>query len=381
MHILWEVASGSAEVPEEIPQAIVKSGCKLADFYLGQVTILQGDGDVGNGELAPTLRKLLDKVADLKTLTASQARRAIRDLRKTDASEVRQLFLELKMMGLAETQGKGSQLALVSKELTNSEELQKQHNSYSVDVLEDSSLKELTTVDKKLTNSQWSQTNAESGLQDTKSPTVDKVDIFETLDSNTPPPQTAEPIDIPDLSGENPKMIKDVVNLSTIGTENLSQCEIEEVDTPSTIGVNSSENVNSSPEESIAHLEPSAEPTVPTPPTVPPIAPPEPDAELVNEIVAKVQKAIAENDTGAANEIARNIINLDSTGRLKEAIKKLLNPEENEVFRSLANAKRKQSQPQPVESPVQISDTSSQSQPEAEIETEPTDPEVVEDVE
>jgi hypothetical protein len=176
-------------------------------------------------------------------------------------------------------------------------------------------------------------------------------------------------------------MIKDVVNLSTIGTENLSQCEIEEVDTPSTISVNSLESVNSSPEESIAPEEPSAEPTEPTAQSVPPIAPPEPDAELVNEIVAKVQKAIAENDAGAANEIARNIINLDSTGRLKEAIKKLLNPEENEVFRSLANAKRKQSQPQPVESPVQISDTSSQSQPEAEIETEPTDPEVVEDVE
>ena len=249
LHILWEVASGSAEVPEEIPLAIVKSGCKLADFYLGQVTILQGDGDIEDGELAPTLRKLLDKVAEQKTLTASQARRAIRDLRKTDANKVRQLFLELKMMGLAETQGKGSQLALVSKELTNSEELQKQHKPYSVDVLEDSSLKELTTVDKKLTNSQWSQTNAESGLQDTKSPTVDKVDTFETLDSNTPPPQTAELIDIPDLSGENPKMIKDVVNLSTIGTKNLSQCELEAVDTPSTIGVNSSENVNFSPEE------------------------------------------------------------------------------------------------------------------------------------
>lgn len=188
LHVLWEVASGSAEVPEEIPLAIVKSGCKLADFYLGQVTILQGDGDVENGELAPTLRKLLDKVADLKTLTASQARRTIRDLRKTDANKVRQLFLELKMMGLAETQGKGSQMALIPKELTNSEELQKQPNPYSVDVLEGSSLKELTTVDKKLTNTQWSQTIAESGLQDIKNPTVDKVDTVEAFDSDTPPP-------------------------------------------------------------------------------------------------------------------------------------------------------------------------------------------------
>jgi CRISPR-associated protein Cmr3 len=318
LHILWEVASGSAEVPEEIPQAIVKSGCKLADFYLDQVTILQGDGDVENGELAPTLRKLLDKVADLKTLTASQARRAIRDLRKTDANKVRQLFVELKMMGLAETQGKGSQLALVSKELTNSEELQKQHKPYSVDVLEDSSLKELTTVDKKLTNNQWSQTNAESGLQDTKSPTVDKVDTFETLDSNTPP-QTAELIDIPDLSDENPKMIKDVVNLSTIGTENLSQCEIEEVDTPSTICVNSSENVNSSPEESIAPPEPVTAPTEPKSSEI------EPEMGVADEIFEAIKEAIATLDRAAARFAWQKIKNSPTQ---KEAVKAKLTEEE-----------------------------------------------------
>ncbi len=326
LHILWEVASGSAEVPEEIPLAIVKSGCKLADFYLGQVTILQGDGDIEDGELAPTLRKLLDKVADLKTLTASQARRTIRDLRKTDASEVRQLFLELKMMGLAETQGKGSQLALVSKELTNSEELQKQHKPYSVDVLEDSSLKELTTVDKKLTNSQWSQTNAESGLQDTKSPTVDKVDTFETLDSNTPPPQTAEPIDIPDLNGENPKMIKDVVNLSTFGTENLSQCEIEEVDTPSTIGVNSSENVNSSPEESIAPPEPETAPTEPESSEI------EPEMGVADEIFEAIKEAIATQDRAAARFAWQKIKNSPTQ---KEAVKAKLTEEEVLNFKIL----------------------------------------------
>jgi hypothetical protein len=326
LHILWEVASGSAEVPEEIPQAIVKSGCKLADFYLGQVTILQGDGDVEDGELAPTLRKLLGKVADLKTLTASQARRTIRDLRKTDANKVRQLFLELKMMGLAETQGKGSQLALVSKELTNSEELQKQHKPYSVDVLEDSSLKELTTVDKKLTNNQWSQTNAESGLQDTKSPTVDKVDTFETLDSNTPPPQTAEPIDIPDLNGENPKMIKDVVNLSTIGTENLSQCEIEEVDTPSTIGVNSSENVNSSPEESIAPPEPETAPTEPESSEI------EPEMGVADYIFEAIKEAIATQDRAAARFAWQKIKNSPTK---KEAVKAKLTEEEVLNFKIL----------------------------------------------
>ncbi|MBD1882419.1 DUF3987 domain-containing protein [Microcoleus vaginatus] len=253
LHILWEVASGSAEVPEEIPLVIVESGCQLADFYLGQVTILQGDGDVEDGEIAPTLRKLLDKLAELKTLTASQARRAIRDLRKTDSNKVRQLFVELKTMGLAETQGTGSKLALIPKELTNFEELQKHHKPYSTDLVEDSFSKELTTVDKKLTSNQWGQTIDDSGSQDIKYPTVDKVDKVETFYLSAPPPQTAEPIDIPELSGENPKMTKDVVNLSTIGTENLSQCELEAVDTPSTISVNSLESVNSPLEEPIAN--------------------------------------------------------------------------------------------------------------------------------
>ena len=348
-----------------------------AEFYLGQVTILQGDGDVENGELAPTLRKLLEKVADLKTLTASEAKRAIRDIRKTDANKVWQLFVELKAMGLAEIEGTGSRLILIPKKLTTSEELPKLHQPYSMDVVENNLSKELTTVDKKLTNSQWSQTNAESGLQDIKNPTVDKVDTLETLDSNTPPPQTAEPIDIPDLNGKNPNMIKDVVNLSTIGTENLSQCEIEEVDTPSTIGVNSSENVNSSPEELIAPPEPE---TASTAPTVPPIAPPEPepDVELVKQIAATLRKAISVNDEVAVKEIVKNIILRDSTRRLQTAVKDSLTPEENEACRTLL-PNRKQSQPQPVEPPAQTTDSITSSEPEAE--TEPTDPEVVEDVE
>lgn len=151
---------------------------------------------------------------------------------------------------------------------------------------------------------------------------------------------------------------------------------------------------------SIAPPEPETAPTAPTvappepetvstPPTAPPesITPPEPepDPELVKQGVATLRKAIAENDAVAVREAAKTSINWDSTGRLKEAIKKLLSPEENEACRILVNASRKQSQPQPVESPEQITDsiTSSQSQPEpeAEIETEPTGPEVVEDVE
>ncbi len=41
--------------------------------------------------------------------------------------------------------------------------------------------------------------------------------------------------------------------MSTVGTENLSQCELEAVDTPSTMSVNSLESVNSPPKEPIAN--------------------------------------------------------------------------------------------------------------------------------
>jgi hypothetical protein len=81
--------------------------------------------------------------------------------------------------------------------------------------------------------------------------------------------------------------------LSTIGTENLSQWEIEEVDTPSTIGVNSSENVNSSPEESIAPLEPSAEPTAQS---VPPIA--------ASDLKPKSEQAISDADAETIRKLS-----------------------------------------------------------------------------
>jgi hypothetical protein len=59
LHILWEVASGSVDVVEEIPLPRIQAGCKLAEFYLGQVTRLQGDGDIQNGEMPPILATLL----------------------------------------------------------------------------------------------------------------------------------------------------------------------------------------------------------------------------------------------------------------------------------------------------------------------------------
>ena len=129
---------------------------------------------------------------------------------------------------------------------------------------------------------------------------------------------------------------------------------------------------------SIAPLEPE---TAPTAPTAQPIAPPEPEiaptaqpsqpksnaqlvAELVNQIAAKLRKAIAENDAGAVREITWNTKKRDSTGGLHLAVKACLTDTEKEACRSLANANWKQSQQQPVESSAQISDSITSSEPE-----------------
>lgn len=126
----------------------------------------------------------------------------------------------------------------------------------------------------------------------------------------------------------------------------------------------------------IAPPEPETAPTEPTPPTDAPIAPPEPksNAELVLQIVAKVRKAIAENDAGAIKKEIAKTMKLDSTGRLHLAVKALLKPNEKEDCKIILASHK---QPQTVESPVQITDTSS----ETETEAEPTEPEVTEDVE
>src|SRR6476469_6387904 len=86
-------------------------------------------------------------------------------------------------------------------------------------------------------------------------------------------------------------------------------------------------------------------------PTAPPTAPPEPDAELVKQGVETLRKAIAESDAAAVREAAKKSIKLDSTGRLKEAIKALLTPDENKACRELANAKLKQPQAEPTPAP------------------------------
>lgn len=248
LHVLWEVASGSADVPEEIPLSIVKSGCQLAEFYLGQVTLLQSQGDADTGELSPIFKKLLDKVAEFKSLTARQAIQTIRDLKQTKAPKVREFFTELKVMGLAETQGTGTRMVLVQKVLANSQESQKDQNPYSVDISENNTSKVLASVDKVLASNSQPQPHTESGFQDVKHQSVDTVDAIETFDLSPPSPELVEPIGL----GEDKQVSEisnKVANTPTLSAKTYIEQAVEGVGKMSTVDANTFEIANTSPED------------------------------------------------------------------------------------------------------------------------------------
>jgi CRISPR-associated protein Cmr3 len=152
LHVLNGVSNQPAEVQEEISLTTVRAGCHLAQFYLGQVTILQGDGDALHGELTPILKSLLEKVNDKGELNATQAKSAVWGLRTSKPEEIRQYFNELAAMDLAEVQGTGSRLTLKSN-LRNVEE-------------------NLRNVEENLRNVEENLRNVEENLRDSQPPQV-----------------------------------------------------------------------------------------------------------------------------------------------------------------------------------------------------------------
>src|SRR4028118_306237 len=178
LHIINGVSSQSASVQTKIPLATVRAGCNLAEFYLGQVTLLQGDGDALNGEITPVLKKLLDKVGEVGSLTARQAIAGLRDLGKKKAEQVRELFTELAAMGLANLQGIGSRLTLISKVLTTADKNQKYQNLEPARIVEDSNSKVLTTADKVLTDLQQTESITGQEFQGVDSQSADSADTF-----------------------------------------------------------------------------------------------------------------------------------------------------------------------------------------------------------
>jgi hypothetical protein len=178
LHVLKGVSAQSVEVQQEIPLETVRAGCRLAQFYLGQVTLLQGDGDALHGELTPILKSLLEKLNDIGELNAAQAKRAVWGLRTTAPDKIRQHFNELAAMDLVEIQGTGSRIIIKSKVLRNTGEKLR-----NIDEKLRNTGEKLRNIDEKLRDSQPPQTYIYQGFQEINHQTVEEVEtiqIFET---------------------------------------------------------------------------------------------------------------------------------------------------------------------------------------------------------
>jgi hypothetical protein len=235
LHILNGVSSQSASVQTKIPLATVRAGCNLAEFYLGQVTLLQGDGDALNGEITPVLKKLLDKVGEVGSLTARQAIAGLRDLAKKKAPQVRELFTELAAMGLADLQGTGSRLTLISKVLTSADKNQKNQNHDSTRLVEDIDSKVLTTADEVLTRSQQAKSTIEQGVQGINSQTADSADKSKDVKTDFPSLKVESGDDVPLSSADTNSSSEESVSTSALDTESLVQQENASADDKSAV--------------------------------------------------------------------------------------------------------------------------------------------------
>lgn len=274
-------------------------------------------------------------------------------------------------MDLAVVQGAGSRLTLTPKIYTVDDHQQLQ-NLINVRVPDNTTAKELRIVDEVLMRRQQPESFIQQGIRDIEYQTVDGVDEISTAEINVQPPKVELKADASNLSVDIADICINTSTSSTDGSQILAQQEwatVDAISPPASTVEDSSTGSTSEPE------------TVPTAPTAQPIAPPEPEiaptaqpsqpkskaqlvAELVNQIAAKLRKAIAENDAGAVREITSNTKKRDRTGGLYLAVKACLTDTEKEACRSLTNANWKQSQQQPVESSAQISDSITSSEPE-----------------
>ena len=223
LHVVNGVSSQPAEVDTKIPLTTVRAGCHLAEFYLGQVTLLQGDGAALNGELTPVLKKLLDKVEEVGSLTARQAIAGLRDLSKKTAAQVRELFTELAAMGLADVQGTGSRLTLISKMLTSADKSQEYQNLEPARIVEDSNSKVLTTADKVLRDLQQTESITEQEFQGIDSQSADNADTFKATETTSQPSKVESGLDTKKSSADKKGSFDEIVSTSALDTESLVQ--------------------------------------------------------------------------------------------------------------------------------------------------------------
>jgi CRISPR-associated protein Cmr3 len=212
LHVLNGVSSQPPEVQEEISLTTVRAGCRLAQFYLGQVTMLQGDGDALHGELTPVLKSLLQKVNEKGKLTAAEAKTSVWGLRSDKAAtneKIRQYFCELAAMDLAEVQGTGSRLTLISKVLSNTDEVlrnpqqyQQTQNPEETRALEKSDFEGLKSIDEKMRESKQPETLIQQEVQETNTPTIEEIDATQFFDIDTQPPKLELATDAVEISVE-----------------------------------------------------------------------------------------------------------------------------------------------------------------------------------
>jgi CRISPR-associated protein Cmr3 len=252
LHVLNGVSSQAPEVQEEISLTTVRAGCHLAQFYLGQVTLLQGEGDALDGELTPVLKSLLEKVNELGKLTATQAKKAVWGLRKIAPDKIRRYFDELAAMDLAKVQGTGSRLTLISKVLRTVDEMsvnpqqhQQNQNPDSARIPEKSNSEVLRTVDEVLMESQQAESYIYQEVQEINDQTVDVVDAVQTFDTDTQPLNLEPDTDAVEISVEESEISEKTSTPST-----LAKLEPETLTQQGKIGVDESSTLPSTVEES-----------------------------------------------------------------------------------------------------------------------------------
>jgi hypothetical protein len=252
LHVLNGVSSQPPEVQEEISLTTVRAGCHLAQFYLGQVTLLQGDGDALDGELTPVLKSLLEKVNELGKLTATQAKKAVWGLRKIAPEKIRQYFDELAAMDLAQVQGAGSRLTLISKALRTVDEMlinpQQHHQNQNPDnarVPEKSNSEVSRTVDEVLMESQKAKTYIYQEVQEITHQTVDVVDAVQNFNTDTQPLNLEPDPDAVEVSVEESEISEKTSTPST-----LAKIEPEILVQQEKIGVDEASTPPSTVEES-----------------------------------------------------------------------------------------------------------------------------------
>jgi CRISPR-associated protein Cmr3 len=315
LHVLNGVSSQPPEVQQEIPLTTVQAGCNLAQFYLGQVTVLQGDGDALHGELTPVLKSLLEKVNELGSLTARQAQSAIAGLRSSTSDKVRQHFKELAAMDLADVKGAGSRLTLTSKVLISADEVlmtpqqhQQTQNFTDTGVLKKSNSEVLISADEVLMTPQQPETSVYQEVQEINQPSADSADAVQNFDTETQPLNQESDTDEVEASADGNDISEKTSALSA-----LAKSEPETLTQQEKISADKSSALSSAVEESSAL------------------------SSAVEEFAEQIRKAIANFDQPLALEIEEAL-----KGKVKEnlrmQVRSCLAPLDRKNFKLLAKA-------------------------------------------